>query len=440
MPEHTTPITPPAALLPNLENLKSHAPREWKSDLSAGLTTATLLVPQSMAYAMIAGLPPQMGLYAATLPLAAYAVFGSARTLSVGPVAMDSLLTAATLAPIFAAGSAEYQSGAMALAGLVGLTLVLMSALRVGRLVRHLSDAMMSGFTSAAAVIIALSQLKHLLGVQLAGGTAAHAVLIEAAGRLREVSPLALSVGLGSLLIFKGLPRLAPKAPAGLIGVILATALSALFDWRALGLSTVGDIPQGLPSLSPEGLTGALAALTGPHALTMIGGAVSVALLAFMEAMAIGKAVAARYGYEVRPGQELFALGATNLTAALFGGYPVAGGFSRTAVNDRAGARTPLASLITMVVVLLVVWRFTPALYSLPHATLAAMIMGAVLGLIDLKAPRGWLKSDKRRAAIWAGTALVTLSLGLQLGIITGVALSVALRPRTPDPAHSTAH
>jgi SulP family sulfate permease len=247
-------------------------------------------------------------------------------------------------------------------------------------------------------------------------------------------------VGLGSLLIFKGLPRLAPKAPAGLIGVILATALSALFDWRALGLSTVGDIPQGLPSLSPEGLTGALAALTGPHALTMIGGAVSVALLAFMEAMAIGKAVAARYGYEVRPGQELFALGATNLTAALFGGYPVAGGFSRTAVNDRAGARTPLASLITMVVVLLVVWRFTPALYSLPHATLAAMIMGAVLGLIDLKAPRGWLKSDKRRAAIWAGTALVTLSLGLQLGIITGVALSVALRPRTPDPAHSTAH
>jgi SulP family sulfate permease len=434
MLERTSPITPPAALLPNLENLKSHASREWKSDLSAGLTTAALLVPQSMAYAMLAGLPPQMGLYAATLPLAAYALFGSARTLSVGPVAMDSLLTASTLAPIFVAGSAAYHIGAMSLAALVGIALILMSALRFGRLVRHLSDAMMSGFTSAAALIIALSQLKHLLGVNLSGGAAAHEVILEVLTRLSEISPLTLSVGIGSLLVFKGLPLIAPKAPAGLIGVISATLLSATLDARALGLSTVGDIPQGLPTLSPEGLTSALRALTGPHALSMISGAVSIALLAFMEAMAIGRAVAARYGYEVRPGQELFALGVTNLTAALFGGYPVAGGFSRTAVNDRAGARTPLASLVTMTVVLLVVWRFTPALKALPHATLAAMIIGAVLGLIDLKAPREWLKSDRRRALIWAGTALVTLSLGLQLGIITGVLLSVTLRPTHTAP------
>lgn len=430
MPNTTALLPHSAGPLPNLHSLQAHTAQTWRSDLSAGLTTATLLVPQSMAYAMIAGLPPQMGLYAATLPLAAYALLGSARTLSVGPVAMDSLLTAATLAPLFAAGSAEYQAGAMALAGLVGLTLVLMSALRVGALVRHLSDAMMSGFTSAAAIIIALSQLKHLLGVKLAGGAAAHAVLMEAAQRAGEVKPLALAVGLGSLVVFKGLPRLAPKAPVGLIGVLVAIALSSLLDWRAQGLSTVGEIPQGLPAFSLEGLSGALGALTGPHALPMLGGALSIALLAFMEAMAIGKAVAARHGYEVRPGQELFALGATNLTAALFGSYPVAGGFSRTAVNDRAGARTPLASLITMLMVLLVVWRFTPALYALPHATLAAMIMGAVLGLINLKAPRAWLRHDKRRAAIWAGTALVTLSLGLQLGIITGVLLSVALRPR----------
>jgi len=422
----------PAALglLPNLQSLAQQAPGAWRGDVSAGLTTATLLVPQSMAYALIAGLPPQMGLYAATLPLAAYALLGSARTLSVGPVAMDSLLTAATLTPLFAASGAQYRGGAVALAALVGVALIAMSALRVGRLARHLSDAMMSGFTSAAALIIAVSQLKHLLGVQLNDGAAPHEALLEAARRAGEVQPLTLAVGLASLALFKGLPALAPRAPAGLIGVVAATALSALLDGRARGLSTVGEVPQGLPTLSVDALTSALGALTGAQALPMLGGALSIALLAFMEAMAIGRAVAARHGYEVRPGQELLALGATNLTAALFGGYPVAGGFSRTAVNDRAGARTPLAALVTMLVVLLVLWRFTPALRALPHATLAAMIVGAVVGLIDLKAPLGWLRRDRRRAAIWAGTALATLALGLQPGILTGVALSLALRPR----------
>ena len=411
-----------ASKLPNLTNLMKVSPLEWRRDLGAGLTTATLLIPQSMAYAMLAGLPPQMGLYAATLPILAYALLGSSRTLSVGPVAMDSLLTAATLAPLFATGSVAYFAGASALAAMVGLSLVLMSVFRVGKLVKYISDAMMSGFTSAAAIIIALSQLKHLIGVNLERSSAAHEVLIQAMSRIGEVHITTLLIGLASLAIFKGLPKLTRAIPAGLVGVGSMIALSALFDWRGAGVATVGDVPQGIPVPSLSAFIQLPELITTPQ---MIGGALSIALLAFMEAIAIGRAVAAQHGYTIKPGQELLALGGSNLAAALVGAYPVAGGFSRTAVNDRAGARTPLASLITMAMILLVVWRFTPALYTLPKTTLAAMIIGAVLSLIDLKAPTSWLKENPSKLIIWAGTFLVTLTLGLQVGIITGIVLSL---------------
>jgi len=411
--------------LPNLTSLMKMSPHEWRHDLSAGLTTATLLIPQSMAYAMLAGLPPQMGLYASTLPILAYALLGSSRTLSVGPVAMDSLLTAATLAPLFAAGSASYLAGASALAALVGLSLVLMSVLKVGRLVKYISEAMMSGFTSAAAIIIALSQLKHLIGVDLERSSAAHKVLIQALSRVDELHVATLLIGLASLAIFKGLPKLTRVIPAGLVGVVSMIILSAMFDWSAHGVATVGKVPQGIPTPSLSAFIQLPELMMNPQ---MITGALSVALLAFMEAIAIGRAVASQHGYTIKPGQELLALGGSNLAAALVGAYPVAGGFSRTAVNDRAGARTPLASLVTMAMILLVVWRFTPALYTLPKTTLAAMIIGAVLSLIDLKAPVRWLKDDPAKLMIWSGTFFATLSLGLQVGIITGIVLSVVFK------------
>jgi len=411
--------------LPNLTSLMKMSPHEWRHDLSAGLTTATLLIPQSMAYAMLAGLPPQMGLYASTLPILAYALLGSSRTLSVGPVAMDSLLTAATLAPLFAAGSASYLAGASALAALVGLSLVLMSVLKVGRLVKYISEAMMSGFTSAAAIIIALSQLKHLIGVDLERSSAAHKVLIQALSRVDELHVATLLIGLASLAIFKGLPKLTRVIPAGLVGVVSMIILSAMFDWSAHGVATVGEVPQGIPTPSLSAFIQLPELMMNPQ---MITGALSVALLAFMEAIAIGRAVASQHGYTIKPGQELLALGGSNLAAALVGAYPVAGGFSRTAVNDRAGARTPLASLVTMAMILLVVWRFTPALYTLPKTTLAAMIIGAVLSLIDLKAPVRWLKDDPAKLMIWSGTFFATLSLGLQVGIITGIVLSVVFK------------
>ncbi len=425
--------------LPNLYSLISEGPKLWRTELSAGITTAALLIPQSMAYAMLAGLPAQVGLYAALMPIIAYTLLGSAKNLSVGPVAMDSLLTMVTLNGVAMSMSAEYIEIAGLLALMVGSSLVLMSVLRIGKLVRYLSPAMMSGFTSAAALIIGLSQLKHLLGANLGRQIAAHEVIMAAISKLNEVSFPTLAIGLISLAIFKGLPKLNSKLPAGLIGIVSMIIVSMFLGLNEQGVTVVGEIPQGLPAMTIPSMGRLMELLTGEHSSQLIGGALSIALLAFMEAIAVGGAVAKDKGYDIKPGQELLALGASNITGAFFGAYPVAGGFSRTAVNDKAGARTPLASLVTFTVVALVVWQFTPALYHLPKATLAAMIMGAVFGLMDLKLPVRLIKENPIEATIWIATFAVTLVLGLQIGILTGVVMSFGAHAWPKTTQESTA-
>ena len=410
--------------LPNLYSLIVEAPKIWRTELSAGITTAALLIPQSMAYAMLAGLPPQVGLYAALMPIVAYAVLGSTKNLSVGPVAMDSLLTMVTLSGVVASMSSDYIQAASLLALTVGVSLLLMSVIGLGRLVKYLSPAMMGGFTSAAALIIGLSQLKHLLGAPLGRSIAAHEVLIEAYQKIELSHPLTLVIGLCSLIIFKGLHKFNPKLPSGLIGIIIMIAVGAGFGLADHGVKVVGEIPEGLPAPKIPDWEAWMGLLLGEHSAQFIGGALSIALLAFMEAIAVGTAVASTKGYQIKPNQELMALGAANVTGAVFGAYPVAGGFSRTAVNDRAGAKTPLASLVTFSAVALVVWHFTPALFHLPKSTLAAMIMGAVFGLMNLKMPVELIKTDRRQAVIWFSTFIVTLTAGLQIGILTGVSLS----------------
>lgn len=411
--------------LPNLSSLAHEAPQRWRSELSAGVTTATLLIPQSMAYAMLAGLPPQVGLYASTLPILAYALLGSCKNLSVGPVAMDSMLTMSTLAGLATIQSAHYIELATILALGVGISLILMSIGRLGELVRHLSPSMMSGFTSAAAIMIGLSQLKHLVGAPLERSATLQATLLESYSKLDQISYKTLLIGLISLLMFKGLPRVSSRLPAGLIGVVLMTALSALLGFQEWGVAVVQEVPAGLPEIALPSLDTLIKVLSGEHAETFIGGMLSIALLAFMEAIAVGGAVSKPYRYEVRPGQELFALGAANVASSLVGGYPVAGGFSRTAVNDRAGAQTPLASLVTLVAVALVVWQLTPILYTLPKSTLAAMIIAAVAGLVNLKAPWELWQNDRAELIVWLGTFSATLTLGLQVGILIGVGLSL---------------
>ena len=342
-------------LLPNLYSLLNDGPQLWRGELSAGITTATLLVPQSMAYAMLAGLPAQVGLYAALMPILTYSLLGSIKNLSVGPVAMDSLLTMVTLNGLAMTMSTQYITLAGLLALLVGSFLIFMSLLRIGSLVRFLRPAMMSGFTSAAALIIGLSQLKHFLGIDLGRQIAAHEVIKSAINHLDQVNLPTLCIGCISFIIFKGLPKLSNKLPAGLIGVISMIGIAKYFDLQSLGVSVVGNIPQGLPVMIMPDLSNMLELLSGQYNHQFIGGAMSIALLAFMEAIAVGSAVAKDKGYEINPNQELLALGASNVTGAFFGAYPIAGGFSRTAVNDKAGARTPLASIITFCIVALVI-------------------------------------------------------------------------------------
>lgn len=411
--------------LPNLHALLTEAPKIWRTELSAGLTTASLLIPQSMAYAMLAGLPAQVGLYAALMPIVAYTLLGSAKTLSVGPVAMDSLLTLATLNGIAVIMSKEYIAIASLLAFCVGIILVLMYLLNVGKLVQYLSSGMMGGFTSAAAIIIALSQLKYLLGAPLEQHIAAHTVLIEVYEKLDLLNPLTLIIGLCSLIIFKGLPKLNDKLPVGLVGILSMILIAYSFSFETKGVAIIGNIPEGLPSLTIPNIDQLMMVLTGKNGSQFIGGALSIALLAYMEAIAIGTAVAKDKGYQIRPGQELLALGGANISSSFFGAYPVAGGFSRTAVNDQARAKTPLASLITCSIVALVIWQFTPALYHLPKTTLAAMIIAAVIGLIDLETPKRLLVTDKIQAINWFLTFISTLSLGLQKGILIGVIFSL---------------
>ena len=396
--------------------------RGWLSgDVAAGLTVGVMLIPQGMAYALLAGLPPIYGLYAATLPLLVYAVLGSSRQLAVGPVAMDSLLTATGVGALAALGTEQYLYLAVALALMVGVIQLLAGLFRLGFLVDLLSRPIISGFTSAAALIIGLSQLQHLLGVDLGRSAFVHEILGSAVARLGDIHVLTLLIGLAGIALLLALKRWAPAVPGPLVVVVLAIAAVFLGGWPEAGVRIVGEVPAGLPALGLQ-LPGAadLRALL-PTALT-------IALIGFMEGIAVAKAVNARHPeYTVVPNQELIAVGGANIASSLVGAFPVAGGFSRTAVNDQAGANTGLAAVISAGVIVLTLLFLTPLFYYLPQAVLASIIMVAVFKLIDWReAVRLW-RVDRPDFWMLAATFLATLALGIQNGIAAGVALSIGV-------------
>jgi len=414
-------------MIPLLRTLKSSSPADLRADLVAGLTTAVMLVPQGMAYAMLAGLEPIVGLYASTLPLAVYALFGSSRPLAVGPVAMDSLMVAAGLLPFVQGGTAEYAIAAAALAGMIGLFQLAMGALRAGFLVRFLGPPVILGFTAAAAVLIGLSQLKSALGVELPRSQQVHVVL----GALLEQAPhihiLTLGLSLGSLGLLVFLKRRSPRFPRFLVVVLLGTVAVAALGLDGRGVAIVGDVPAGLPSLSWPGVDAAMIANLVPIAF-------AIALVAMMESISVAK----RYELDepVDANRELLALGAANLTSSVIGGYVVTGGFSRTAVNAQAGARSPLAGLVTAGAVALTLLFLTDGFYFLPKAVLAAIIISAVAGLVDVAGARALWRVDRVAFAVAAFTFLATLSLGIQLGMALGVAAGLVARfARRDDPA-----
>lgn len=391
-----------------------------RPDVAAGVTVAAMLVPQAMAYALLAGLPAEVGLYAATIPLVAYAVFGTSRQLAVGPVAIVSLLTATALGPLVEEGTAGYLAAAALLALIVGAVHLVLGLARLGGLVNVLSDGVLVGFTAAVAVIIGFSQVKHLLGVTIPRQDTFYETVIEVVRSLDATSSVTLAVGacsLGALLVMK---RFVPRAPAALVVVVLSIIAVRLLDLASHGLATVGTIPDSLPSF---GLPAFNDSLIGDLVVT----ALVITLVGFMESVAVAKLYSRKNGYTLDPNRELIGLGAANVAAGLFGGYPVSGGLSRTAVNASAGARTPLASIVTAALVLISIAFLTPLLSSLPQAALGAVIVSAVLGLIDVDEIRHIARSSRADLISLLAAFAATLALGIEIGIGVAVVASLAI-------------
>jgi SulP family sulfate permease len=404
-------------------------------DLFAALIVTLMLIPQSLAYAMLAGLPPQVGLYASIGPLIAYAAFGTSRTLSVGPVAVVSLMTAAAIGDIAASGTAGYVEAALALALLSGLVLLGMALLRLGFLATFLSHPVISGFITASAVLIAASQLKHILGVRVEGDTLLELVpaLVDAApaanlptltiGVLATAFLFWVRKGLKPLLLRIGLPARAADfaTKAGPVVAIIATALAvATWDLASSGVRVVGAIPAGLPPLSiPRFDAGLWVPLLPAAAL--------ISLVGFVESISVAQTLAAKRRERIDANQELVGLGSANVAAALTGGYPVTGGFARSVVNFDAGARTQLAGVFTAAGIALVALLFTPLFRNLPQAALAATIIVAVLSLVALGTVRHTWRYSRSDFSAMAVTILVVLAVGVEAGIVAGVALSIVL-------------
>ena len=405
-------------VLPITDWLGNYQRPDLRSDLAAGLTIAAMLIPQGMAYALLAGLPPEIGLYASTLPVLAYAIFGTSRQLAVGPVAIVSLLTASALSPLYEQGTAGYVSAAALLAIMVGLVHLVLGVGRLGFIVNFLSHSVLVGFTAAAAIIIGFSQVKHILGVSIDRKDHFYETVIDVAKALGDTHGVTLALGAGSIAALLGIKRIAPRIPGALIIVIATTAIAAGANLADDGVSTVGSIPDSLPAFGLPDINGGL---VGELVVT----ALVITMVGFMESIAVAKVYARRHRYEVEPNQELVALGMANVTSGVFGGYPVTGGFSRTAVNDTAGARTPLASIITALLVLVSIAFFTPLFTNLPKAALGAIIIVAGNNLIDIAEMRN-IATVKRSDTVGMGVAFVgTLAVGIELGILIAVVASM---------------
>ncbi|TCS96637.1 SulP family inorganic anion transporter [Hazenella coriacea] len=405
-------------VVPAVNWLRNYKKSDLGGDLSAGLIVAIMLIPQGMAYAMLAGLPPVIGLYASTIPLIIYALFGSSRQLAVGPVAMVSLLVFSGISTLAKPGTNEYIALAILLAFMVGIIQLFLGLFRLGFLVNFLSHAVISGFTSASAIIIGLSQLKHLLGVKLSGGENVIQLLIEAFQKMGQTNLITLGIGLASIFILVLIKKVAPKIPGPLFVVVGSTLLVYLMKLDQSGVKIVGEVPQGIPSLSLPGLDlGAIQSLL-PAALT-------ISFIGFMESIAMAKAIASKEKYKVNSNQELIGLGLANIGGSFFSAYPVTGGFSRSAVNYEAGARTPLASIITAIIIVLTLLFFTPLFYYLPQTVLAAIIMVAVYGLIDVKEAIYLFKVKPIDGWTLVLTFVATLTLGIEAGILIGIVFSL---------------
>jgi sulfate permease, SulP family len=405
-------------VLPIACQLDGYDRRALGSDLAAGVTVGVMLIPQGMAYALIAGMPPIYGLYASLVPLVVYALLGTSRQLAVGPVAMISLLVAAGVAPLADGDPQRYVELALLLALMVGVLQLAMGLLRFGFLTNFLSHPVLAGFTSAAALIIGASQLRHLLGVDVPGTEHVHETLLAVGRQLPSIDPLTVGVGAGAILLLVALKRWRPSFPSAIAVVALFTVGTAALGSEAAGLRVLGHVPGGLPRPVIPALD-----LVAVGALLPV--ALAIALVGFMESIAVAKVYATKNRHQVEPNQELVALGAANLVGSFFHAFPTTGGFSRTAVNDQAGARTTVATLVAAGIIALTLLFLTGLFRSLPNAVLAAIVMTAVASLVQWREAAHLWRVDRRDFAIMMVTFAATLGVGIEQGILVGVVVSL---------------
>ncbi len=407
--------------IPILQWLPAYKKAWLKNDLFAGITVGVILIPQGIAYATIAGLPPIYGLYTALIPQLVYAVMGTSRQLAVGPAAMDSLIVASGIGALATVGTENFIALSVLLAFLVGLFQFLFGLFHLGFLVNFLSRPVISGFTSGSAIIIGVNQLGNLMGAELGRSNRIQVLLREVLQLTGEIHWPTLIMGGLSVLFLIAMKRFFSKIPAALLVVAIGIGAVFFFGLEEKGIDILGPIPAGLPAFQLPEFT--------PELLQEISGlAMTLALIGFLEAISIAKSIEAKHNsYRVRPNQELVALGLGNMVGSLFQTYPATGGFARTAVNDDSGAKTPMSAFFAALIIGLTLVFLTPLFYYLPKTALAAIIIVSAYGLLDFSMPKNLLTFNARDLITLNSTLVFTLFVGIKEGILFGIILSLAM-------------
>ena len=405
---------------PLLEVIPNYNRRSFSNDLIAGLTVGIMLIPQGMAYAVLAGLPPIYGLYASTVPLVIYALLGTSRQLAVGPVAMISLLVSTGVGAVAVHGSSEFVELSLLLASMIGVIQVLMGILGIGTIIKFLPHSMISGFTTGAALIIIGSQLKLLFGLDIPRGNFIES-LCNILNQIQDVHSITSAIAILSIAFLIIIKKRFSKFPAPLVLIIVSILVVSYFDLEYYGVDIIGDIPSGLPSFSIRHIN------TG-HIFSLLPTALIISLIAYMESIAVAKSMEAKRGdYKLNSNSELIALGMANLIGSFFQSYPTTGGLSRTAVNDEAGAESGIASIISASMIILTLMFLTSYFYHLPMAVLASIIVVAVSGLIDVQETKQLYQNSKSGFLIFILTVLSTVLINVEVGMLVGIIASMAV-------------
>ena len=415
--------------IPILEWLPNYNTTFLKGDIVAGITVGIILIPQGIAYALIAGLPPIYGLYCALVPQIMYAIFGSSRQVAIGPVAMDSLIVATGVSTLALTGSDSYISIAILLALIVGAIQFIMGVFSLGFIVNFLSKPVITGFTSAVALIIGINQFGNLLGVDFVQSDQIQYVVKDIWQQILEYNFYTTSIGIISVFIIIFLRKINKKIPNALIVVVVGIVIMKYFGKSFEDVAIVKDIPSGLPIFAiPEFDIDLIRELL-PIAFTLV-------MVGYLETISIGKSLEAKQDeYRIRPNQELIALGLANMVGSLFKAYPTTSSFSRSAINQESGARTGMAAIVSVLMVVFTLLFLTPLFYHLPKTVLAAIIIVAVFGLVNVKEARFLWKANTLDFWLMLATFLATLFFGIEYGIMVGVGLSlIVLIFRTSRP------